>query len=138
MNLVTDRTEEDVFLGTEKGRYGYKDLNRVEGAVQELLALAKGLDNSPELVVKTDWGIPGDFSKETWPTESQMARYLKNVHSLCDSLMLQMTLPFNMRNLTAEGANDIEKALEKAYERVVGILNTFKYSGELFAGEEYV
>ena len=41
MNLITDRTLEDVLLGTEKGHYGEADLNRVEYAVAELYELAK-------------------------------------------------------------------------------------------------
>lgn len=135
MDLITDRTDEDVTLGTKKGRYSYEDLNRVEGAVQELCSLARAL-GIPSLETKTDWGLPGNFTRDTWPTESQMTRYLGNVQILCDSVMLDVTLPSSMRKLTADGANNIEIALESVYHRIVGILDTFKYSGEAFAGEE--
>lgn len=135
MNLITDRTEEDVLRGTEKGHYGYKDLNRVEKAVQELCVLASGLD-IPQLTIKTDWGSPGDFTQDTWPTESQMARYIGNVHFLCDRFAVQAPLPANMQNLTVENANNIERALELVYNRIMGVLYSYKYSGELYAGEE--
>lgn len=135
MKLITDRTQEDVLLGTEKGRYSYKDLNRVEEAVRELNLLARPLD-VPVLSTKTDWGLPGDFSGDNWPVESQMLRYLGNVHRLCGSVMLAQDLPASMQHLDIDGANNIERALEQAYRRMVGVLDTFKYSGELFAGEE--
>lgn len=138
MNFVTDRTESDVLLNNEKGRYKYSDLNRVERAVSELCQLAQKLDMYPELTTKTNWSRPGTFSAKTWPTESQMQRYIQNVHRLCDCFGLSLPLPATMDQLNWEGANNIEKALQYAYVRVQSILNTFYYSGELFAGEENV
>ena len=138
MNFITDRTESDVLLNNEKGRYKYSDLNRVEKAVSELCQLAQKLDIYPELTTKTNWSRPGAFSVKTWPTESQMQRYIQNVHRLCDCFGLNLPLPTGMAQLNWEGANNIEKALQYAYVRVQSILNTFYYSGELFAGEENV
>ncbi len=136
MQLVTDRTKTDVLLGTEKGQYGFADLNRVEQAVAELSAAAENLDIHYTPVVKTDWGAPGVFSSETWPTKEQMIRYLDNVSRLCQVVEINAALPSTMENLTWEGANDIEQALLFVYERIKNILQILQYSGEFFAGEE--
>lgn len=136
MNLVTDRTQSDVLLGNAKGHYGITDLNRVEGAVATLCTLAERLDISCALQVKTDWTVPDDFSPQTWPTRTQMARYLGNVQALCRAVEVKANLPESMECLNWEGANNIEKALQAVYARIQGILQTFGYSGEFFAGEE--
>ena len=138
MDFVFDRTESDVLLGNQKGRYTHQDLNRVESAVSELCLLAKKLDVHITLQTKTDWAPPGTFSVNTWSTHSQMQRYLHNVHALCDALDIQQSLPSSMENLNWEGANAIEKSLAMTLERVQGIINTYQYSGELIAGEEQI
>lgn len=136
MEFVTDRTKSDVLLGTEKGLYGFSDLNRVESAVAELALLAKKLGVSKQFDVKTDWGMPGEFSAAQWPTKKQMARYLGNVRSLCESVELAANIPVSMEHLTWGGANQIEQALLLVYERIQNILKILRYSGEFFAGEE--
>lgn len=136
MNLITDRTKADVLLGTEKGRYGIVDLNRVESAVAWLLSLAEKLDIHEKLDVKTDWSYPGVFSENAWPTVTQMKRYLHNVYQMCRAVEVTAKLPGSMDQLTWEGANQIEKALVAVEERIYNILQAFRYSGEFFAGEE--
>lgn len=137
MQLITDRTEADMLAGNEKGIYGHTDLNRVEQAVSELCVLAEGLGIGLRLSVKTDWGLPGAFTADSWPAESQMLRYIQNVHALCDAVQLPSGgVPQTMAHLTWQGANAIEKALEQVYQRLQGILKAYRYSGEMFAGEE--
>ncbi len=136
MQLVTDRTQADVLMGTEKGHYGPKDLNRVEQVVAELASVAKDLDIPGEFVVKTDWALPEEFLRDNWPTATQMQRYLDNIYRLCNAVALAKDLPVSMENLTWEGANQIERSLEQAYIRIQSILQTFQFSGEIFAGEE--
>lgn len=138
MEFIVDRTEADALLGNPKGRYTYQDLNRVESAVAELCLLAEKLDVHITLQTKTDWATPGVFSVNTWPTQSQMRRYLQNVHALCDALDIKQPLPTSMEKLNWESANAIEKALAMTLERVQGIINTYQYSGELIAGEEQI
>lgn len=136
MEFVTDRTEADVLLGNAKGRYSAEDLNRVESAVAELCALAVCLDVHLDLITKTDWSGPGVFSQNNWPTESQMERYLQNVNTLCDRFSLGAGLPGSMADLDHQGANAIEQALQQTYKRIDAILSTYRYSGEIYAGEE--
>ena len=136
MNLVTDRTLEDVLSGNEKGVYAYTDLNRVEQAVANLCDLARALDISLELDIKTDWQRTGGFSADTWPVKSQMERYLGNVAAVGKAFGLSTPLPASMAELDYRGANQIENALLQAWRRVVNVMGAFQYSGELFAGEE--
>jgi hypothetical protein len=72
-----------------------------------------------DLTVKTDWGVPGDFSGGTWPTQQQMARYLNNVQIIRKTLGLSDILPSSMQNLTETQANNIELTLQMAYENIL-------------------
>lgn len=139
MKLVTDRTEIDVFLHNAKGSYGIADLNRVESAVQEVLEIANFLKIDISLETKTDWALPGLFSVDEWNTEEQMSRYLRNVEKLCDAVQVhRKDLPQSMNFLDVHGANAIERAIERAHARLMAIINDYRYSGELYSGEETV
>lgn len=136
MNLITDRTKEDVLLGNEKGKYQASDLNRVEEAVGYLSLFANAIVSAEPLITKTDWKEPDSFSSNTWPTQKQMERYLSNVASLCESVGISVALPDSIENLTWQGANQIEFALQQVLEYVRSNYQNFQYSGDLFAGEE--
>lgn len=106
-----------------KGAYNYSDLNRVELAATELSELY-GLG----LITKTDWK-PSDV-----PTEADMTRYLANIRkirTICPNPSSLPLLPTNMRGMTYETANNIEKILIAAYEGAIGSYR----SGELYSGE---
>lgn len=135
MELITDRTESDALLKNEKGVYGYVDLNRVEAAVEEISALFPTLGLNLTLTTKTDWGMPGSFSIAGWPVSSQMQRYLGNVSAIKSAFGISMQLPSSMARLTWRGANNIEKLLEMAFTRATNTIESFFYSGEIFAGE---
>lgn len=92
-----------------KGAYNYSDLNRVERAVAEISDIA-----NLGLVTKTDWTM--------WdvPTESDMNRYLGNIGVLRTLYSSNISLPNSMANLTYETANNIEKIILAAYEKVGG------------------
>lgn len=66
-NLITDRTYNDVILGTDKGYYNYTDLNRVEEATAELAQLltAQGYYTAVEqLEIEDSSGttLPGGYT----------------------------------------------------------------------------
>jgi hypothetical protein len=98
---------EIVATAATKGAYNYSDLNRVERAVAEISDMA-GLG----LVTKTDWTM--------WdvPTESDMNRFLGNINVLRTRYSNQFSLPNSMSHLTYETANNIEKIINVAYEKV--------------------
>ncbi len=133
--LITDRTQEDVLLQNGKGIYGAADLNRVESAVKELSELAVFLDVRLSPVVKTDWALTGYPSANT-PTESQMQRYLDNIRSLCQAVEVQYRLPATMDRLGYREANDIESSLLLAERRIREIISCFRFSGELYSGDD--
>lgn len=145
MELITDRTQAHVArlkklqaLGwanlsdsqkTEytgyaaKGAYNYTDLNRVETAVAEI-APYLGLN----LVTKTNWTV--------WdiPVRTDMDRYLSNIariRTACPDNNGIPQPPSSMSNLTYEGANNIEKILIAAYDRI----ERGYRCGELITGE---
>lgn len=132
MEFITNRTEEDVFLKKEKGYYTTNDLNRVEANVATLQEMAKGIAVFVNLETKTNWGDDSD-----WGNKMQMVRYLQNVKVISDACGIKTRLPLNMEKLNFYGANNIEKSLEMVYNKIVNITNTFNYSGEFYAGEEF-
>lgn len=90
-----------------KGAYNYSDLNRVERAVDEI-SERMGLG----LTTKTDWSM--------WdiPTASDMTRYINNVRRIATAIGSTIVLPDSMNKLSYETANDIEKILLIAYEKI--------------------
>lgn len=105
-NMSASQKEEYTTYAT-KGAYNRFDLNRVEGNVAALAPFF-GLN----LTTKTDWDL------WSYPTKSEMDRYLNNVVLLRDALSLDYALPDSMDKLTFETANNIEKILEVAYGQV--------------------
>ena len=128
MDLITDRKP--------GATYEYTDLNRVESAVAKISSMLLVLGISESLDTKTNWNLPADFSVSNWPVQSQMTRYLSNVEKIKKLFPNSVGLPISMDGLTYSGANNIEKILQTAFERMDGIQKSYKYSGELFAGEE--
>ena len=133
LNLITDRTSQDVTMGTAKGYYNYTDLNRVEAAVS---AVGETL---------TDNGYPTTPKEQkTWalgdiPTYSEMAIYLKEVVALANQLALPLTLwedfPDTINYLDYRGANSIEQLLEDIVI-YLGLMEQQRvYSGTVYAGE---
>lgn len=132
MIFITDRTEADVIIGNEKGVYGYSDLNRVESAVQSIVESGIAQD----LITKTDWGLVNNFSVEEWPAEKQMKRYLGNVATIRDVFAVDVEIPASMDMLDWNGANNIERVLQIAIGRVSGVIQSYRYSGDTFSGED--
>ena len=151
--------------GEMKGAYDASDLNRVESAVAylaELLvslpielkeyAASKGVAFDAFFDVPYDAAAYALTTKTDWdeldsPTPEQMARYIENVKALRSALDYATSdLPGSMDNLTIDGANAIEKALNGldvaisafAAKTKVNLDNTASvwiYSGEIYASE---
>lgn len=136
IDLITDRTESDVLMGNAKGIYSYSDLNRVEEAVRLASEQAATVGFPLNLQTKTNWGLPGNFASGEWPVHSQMQRYLNNIAVLKKSFHVSVEIPKSMEKLTWKGANNIEKVLEISMSRIAGIKQAYRYSGEVFAGED--
>lgn len=153
LNLITDRTEQDVerwrllqskgwsamtdkekaeWQTALKGAYNYVDMNRVESAVEFLknrLAEA-GYYVSPE--VKTIWTVSDH------PTKADMDRYLGNVALLRSVLPMYLTTPkapTTKKKFDYLVANDIEQILFDVDRLLTGINQSWYYAGDVFAGE---
>ena len=135
IELITDRTEEDVLLKNAKGIYGYKDLNRVESAVDTINEYLVILGSAVQMATKTDWKPHDGFSNSDDPVESQMIRYLKNITKIRDVFKISIELPGSMNNLTFEDANRIEAVLRSAISKAEATVQSYFYSGEIYAGE---
>lgn len=98
--------------GVIKGAYNVSDMNRVGAAVELLESLLRQRGYDPSVSPKTDW-IRSDV-----PASTQGETYRKNVETIRDaqpvSRIQTLPLPFTLRNLNQDGANQLEKALVEA------------------------
>ena len=101
-DLITDRTYGDVTSGNAKGRYDYRDYNRVGQAINYVAAEVGGLS----ITAKTNW-INTDI-----PKNSEMTAYRGYVQTILDTTGVSRPIPTtNNAILTITGANQIEQAL---------------------------
>lgn len=151
--MITDRTQEDVDYVMKlaskgiagmtadeliawneglKGAYNATDLNRVESAVQYIIDRFAIAGVFPKLHVKTTW------SRDNYPNQSEMERYLDNIRVLRSVLPMASDVPevpFDMHLLTYQEANDIEKILLVIDDVITKISKIWFYSNEIYAGE---
>ena len=134
-NLYESQKEE--YRGyAAKGAYNYTDMNRVESAVAEIAPML-GLT----LTTRTNWNYWRNWYYDyyyssagvgftgwgVFPWWSELYRYLSNVRKIrdaCPSDLEFPPLPDSMDCLTYEGANNIEKVLEIAYNYAIGTSET--------------
>lgn len=155
LNLITDRTAQDVARRTAlaqkgwanmnaseradwmsgsaaKGAYNYTDLNRVENAVDYI--------NQQLLACGYEAGVS---AVRTWtaadvPTIGDMTRYLENIRAIRAALPVFSTTPHtpaSLVKLTYSAANDIETILQDVETLVHNMIASFNYCGEVFGGE---
>lgn len=108
IELITDRTAEDVSEGRPKGWYNALDLIRVGEAMLYVQGLLDDFGYSVPLKVKLDWQITDT------PTYALMRRYIDDVQALRDVVPLLDTTPpapESADNLAYTGANNIEQIL---------------------------
>lgn len=161
MEFVTDRTARDVerwrtlrdkgwagmtvqerqeWLGeintspsAAKGMYTHNDLNRVESAVNALLArLRQAGYKTPTLITKTDWTYRDALHIE------DIERYYNNLAQLRECVVVYPNTPeapTTIDRLNYKIANDIEKLLADVDECSASLLQSWFYSGDLYMGE---
>ena len=132
LELIYDRTEEDVRSGTAKGFYRHTDLNRVQTAMFFVWAklASMGYDNVP---------APGfgTFSENDIPRFSRMDAYIRAVRSLDGMIPLTEApdLPTSPDRLDYIGANAIEKFLTMLDDSADRIAGAWFYCDEVYGGE---
>lgn len=132
LQLVTDRTAEDVTKKTEKGFYNVSDLNRVGAAMVYLRDKFNDNGYSVDIEPKTNW------KEIDAPTESGMTLYLGCLGTLRGVIPLPdgtPETPETMKGLTYVTANNIEKILETVDQMLTLAMNAVWYSGEIYSRE---
>lgn len=111
--LITDRTKEDIYEGTPKGKYDYVDYNRVGRAINYVANEIGGLS----ITAKTNW-VNTDI-----PRDSDITAYRGYVQTIVDTVGSGYPVPTtNNAVLTITGANQIEQALYGTYQLVLRVM----------------
>jgi hypothetical protein len=117
-----------------KGMYTHHDMNRVEGAVSNLVErLSEFGYNFSDMVIKTDWSY-----RDGQPTRADMERYFGNIERLKTCFAVYPTTPFTPnvnQKMDYKLANNIEKILSDINELILNGSQSVYFSGELFLGE---
>ncbi len=132
MDLITDRTFEDVTTGTAKGSYRASDLNRVGEAVQYISDVFRTCGYIVDTAPKTDW------TDEDIPSPAQLQRYVDDIAVLRGLVAVSQatpTPPTSMEYLSYTDANDIEKILVDIDDSIRRLKLSQFYSNEIFCGE---
>lgn len=153
LDLITDRTQLDVdrvkelaskgwagmtaserneWLTNLKGAYNYSDLNRVGEAIAYIADRLNYYGYDIEVSPKTDWKM------EDIPRSAQMTAYLSFVKTIRGAFAAGSdtpSVPSSMKDLTWQGANDIEKILLDVDTLISNMETSWYYSGDLYAGE---
>ena len=132
LSLITDRTRADVENETDKGFYNASDLNRVGAAVEYIAGRFTALGYACPVTVKKDW-LTTDA-----PTQRQMEFYRQNIVTLRSRIAVMQSTPeapASMAGLNYVKANDIEQILLDLDALITNIINSWYFSGEVYAGE---
>ena len=159
--LITNRTQEDVErwnvlrakgweamtelerkewmgeLETEpcaaKGMYTHRDMNRVDGAIVDILNRIKeeGYD-TPELILNTG------RTPETKIYDSDINVFFSNISVIRDIFRVDPSTPmapYIGKKMDIDSANDIEKILINVNDTFTRLKHSWYFTGELFIGE---
>lgn len=132
LNLITDRTAEDVANKTAKGFYNASDLNRVGAAVQYVAERFAAQGYAVTVSPKTDW-LASDI-----PTSSELETYRQDIAALRGLIAVMKSTPETpetMRFLDYIKANNIEQILLDLDTLLTNAALAWYQSGEIYAGE---
>lgn len=132
---ATNAEKQEFLEPSLKGAYNFTDLNRVGAAVFYLKERLHDIAGElPDVAAKRDW------TEADIPTLGDMATYLADVAAIraeVEDAMPEDTpdIPADMNGLTYSEANDIEENLWIVNELIMNIMQSWRYAGELYAGE---
>ena len=112
--------------------YTALDLNRVGAAVAYVRDRLAAVGISVSVAPKTDWQI-GDV-----PTATQMTQYAADIATLRAALAVYTSTPAALRDmegLTAVEANDIERILQDVDGLITKLMQAYRHSGMMYAGQ---
>jgi hypothetical protein len=153
--LITDRTPNDVesvralteaikagtateeqlseYLNViQKGAYTYRDLNRVEEAVQFIANRLKEYGYLSNMPVIRSWSV------ESKPNQEDFARYFRNVDALRSAIRVWASTPEtpeSIQGFDVSKANALEQVLVDVNRVLDHMANAWFYSGDLYMAE---
>lgn len=132
MNLIYDRTQEDIDKETDKAFIDYVDLNRIKNAIAELKTAAESIGYTFVQDFTKTWTISDIRNKtEIDKLKNDLARIRGLI--VCPSGTPNVpTTPF----ADYRSANDTENIIQTVYSLIEGMKIQARYSGEIYAGEE--
>ena len=132
-NRTATEAEFAEWLTSMKGAYNNTDLNRVGEAINYLSGVLNEYGYSNSATARTDWEI------DEKPNPKQMSDYLDNLNKLKQAFPYTETeLPTDMFNLVISEANDIERFFYDQIEIILGMTQTFIYSGVSGLGQNRI
>lgn len=127
MNMIYDRTQQDLLNETDKAFISYIDLNRIESAVKYLSELLNAYGYNNITTNKTDWRIYEIRKQE------DCDRIKSNYEALKNAYAYKFDVPaFNWS--TIQEANNIEKILADIEMLINKMESVFRYSNTFNAG----
>lgn len=153
LNLITDRTIEDVnrvkelsakgwaamteaekaeYLADMKGAYNASDLNRVGAAVEYIARRLSDNGYVVEVTARQNW------TRADIPTQEEMAIYLADVETIRSALAVMPTTPEtpdDADNLTYIEANNIEQIMLDVDALITTMMLSFVYCGVHYSGQ---
>lgn len=129
--LITDRTEADLYYGNPKGKYDYIDYNRLGRAINYIANEARNAGIAVDITAKTDYTSTIENSPRVGDIETLFSHFVK----IKEVTGLQNEIPTAVDNLlTISGANAVEKLLKDADAILLTAHANAPYSGIIFSG----
>lgn len=130
---VFNRTVVDIEKRTKKAFFNYLDMNRLEKNAEYLSTLLADVGYTmPYTKIKT-WTI------QDIPTYSSLEKIRKYVESVIEIIPLSddtIVFPNTLNKMNYVVLNNLEKAMCILTQNIKRIKTAYKYSGELYSGEE--
>ncbi len=131
-DLIYDRKEADIVNDTAKGQYNYEDFNRIESWCKYLSDSFNVNGYTLSIITKTNWSV------DSYVTYEDMERIRKNVETLKEAFFCYTQIPENLKRMTWQKANEIERILYELDYFIKCMENNFVYAGVCGAGQNRV
>lgn len=130
---IYDRSSIDIANRTKKAFFNYSDMNRLE-------ANAKYLSN---LLAEIGYNLPYAITK-TWTLQDipkflqleKIRKYVENVIKIIPLNNNTIVFPSTLNKMNYVVLNNLEKAMYVLTANIKSIKTAYKYSGEIYSGEE--
>lgn len=132
-NWVFSRTGVDIEMRTKKAFFKYLDMNRLEENAEYLSTLLADVGYTMPYTKTKTWTV------QDIPTYSSLEKIRKYVESVIKIIPLNddtIVFPNTLNKMNYVVLNNLEKAMFILTQNVKRIKTAYKYSGEVYSGEE--